>query len=235
MRNIFLMFPPVLLLVSLFTFPNSNGNSLAQSSPPNFSSENAIVVTKPWNLLVLVNKTHALPATYKPMDLFDDENLPFIFPEKDEKRLMRKEAALALEKLFSAAKRDGILLSGVSAYRSYETQKTLFSYYVQTKGEEAARRYSAVPGQSEHQTGLAIDIAGANKVCPAENCFANTPEAHWLASHVQNYGFIIRYPQFKEYLTGYLYEPWHIRYVGYKASKKIAQKGLTLEEYIDPR
>ncbi|MFC4767112.1 M15 family metallopeptidase [Effusibacillus consociatus] len=186
---------------------------------------------KPEDIAVLVNKKFQLPSNFKPSDLVEP-NVPFIFKEKDEKRLMRQEAAQALEKLFAEANKDGIHLAGVSAYRSYATQQSLFTYYVNVQGEEAARKYSAEPGHSEHQTGLAIDVSGSTGQCAVEDCFADTPEAAWLAKHAPEFGFMIRYPKGKESITGYNYEPWHIRYVGTKISKEIAEKGITLEEYL---
>ena len=181
---------------------------------------------------MLVNKQFGLPMDYKPADLVDDPNLPFIFSGKDEKRLIRKVAADALEKLFGAAKKDNIFLAGVSAYRSAQTQQGLFNSYVKTQGEAEARKYSAVPGFSEHQTGLAIDVSGSTGACAAENCFGDTPEAKWLADHAHEYGFIIRYPKGKEAITGYAYEPWHLRYVGQAIAKKIHDQGITFEEYV---
>lgn len=94
-------------------------------------------------------------------------------------------------------------------------------------------RYSAVPGHSEHQTGLAIDVSGSDGKCAASDCFAGTPEADWIAQHAPEYGFIIRYPEGKEAITGYKYEPWHIRYVGVDIAKDIAAQNLTLEEYFN--
>jgi D-alanyl-D-alanine carboxypeptidase len=189
------------------------------------------VVANPDDILVLVNKRFGLPADYRPADLVEPK-VPFIFEGWDEKRLMRKEAADALERMFAAAQKDGIHLAGVSGYRSYQTQKALFEYYVRTQGEEYARKYSAEPGHSEHQTGLAMDVSGSTGQCAADDCFAGTPEAEWLAKHAPDFGFIIRYPKGKESVTGYNYEPWHLRYVGTAVSKEIAAKGLTLEEYL---
>ncbi|HEY3368227.1 MAG TPA: M15 family metallopeptidase [Symbiobacteriaceae bacterium] len=183
------------------------------------------------DIAVLVNKSMMLPPDYKPDDLVEP-NVPFIFKEQVEKRLMRKAAAQALERMFTAAKQDGIYLAGVSGYRSFATQKSLFDYYVRTQGEELARKYSAEAGHSEHQTGLAMDVSGSTGQCAADDCFADTPEAKWLAGHAPEYGFIIRYPKGKETVTGYQSEPWHVRYVGTPMSREIAAKGLTLEEYL---
>ncbi|MED0675714.1 M15 family metallopeptidase [Aneurinibacillus thermoaerophilus] len=203
----------------------------AKNETVNANNKAVQVVANPDNIAVLVNKQWMLPDGYKPSDLVEP-NVPFIFKEKLEKRLMRKEAAQALEKLFAGAKKDGIHLSGVSGYRSYKTQTALFNRYIKTHGEEAARKFSAAPGHSEHETGLAIDVSGSTGKCAAEDCFANTPEAKWLAKHAPEYGFIIRYPKGKEAITGYKYEPWHIRYVGINIAKEIASKNITLEEYV---
>ncbi|KAA9008432.1 M15 family metallopeptidase [Paenibacillus spiritus] len=188
------------------------------------------VVTDPDSVTVMVNKQYGLPGQYRPDDLVYPE-VRFLFKEKIEKRMMRKEAAEALERMFGAAQKDGVYLAGVSAYRSEKTQRSLFNAYAARDGEEKARTYSAVPGYSEHQTGLAIDVSGSEGKCAAESCFAGTKEAEWLAEHASEYGFIIRYPEGKESITGYKYEPWHIRYVGTEAAGIIASGGLTLEEY----
>ena len=189
------------------------------------------VVSSPDSTTVLVNKQYGLPESYEPTDLVDP-NVPFTFKEKNEKRKMRKEAAKALEALFAGAKKDGISLAGVSAYRSFSTQKVVFDKYVKQDGLEKAKTYSAVPGFSEHETGLAIDVSGLSGKCAAEDCFGGTKEADWLAKHAWEYGYIIRYPKGKESITGYQYEPWHIRYVGTKTAKEINDKGITLEEFI---
>jgi len=206
--------------------------STTQAKPGPTPEGPAVTVTAtPADIAVVVNKAIMLPDGYVPPDLVEP-NVPFIFTQKDEKRLMRKEAARALEEMFAGAKKDGILLAGVSGYRSYETQKSLFNYYVQTQGEETARKYSAEPGHSEHQTGLAMDVSGIDGKCAADDCFAGTPEANWLAAHAAEYGFIIRYPKGKEAITGYAYEPWHVRYLGKDLAQKVAASGKTLEEYL---
>lgn len=200
--------------------------------PPSQKDDSITVVTNPESIPVLVNKRTKLPENYKPKDLVYPD-VPFIFSEKIEKRMMRKEAAGALESMFTAAKKEGINLTGVSAYRSHETQTALFNNYAKRDGYEKARTYSALPGTSEHETGLSIDVAGDGGKCPAQDCFGGTPEAKWLAKHAPDFGFIIRYPEGKESITGYKYEPWHIRYVGSSVSKKIMAKGETLEEYFN--
>ncbi|HJV44092.1 MAG TPA: M15 family metallopeptidase [Bacillota bacterium] len=212
--------------------PAVQSASAAEPSPIKAENHGGTVldVSSPNSTTVLVNKQYGLPESYEPTDLVEPD-VPFTFKEKNEKRKMRKEAAGALEALFEGAKKDGISLAGVSAYRSFATQKVLFNRYAQKDGMEKAKMYSAVPGYSEHETGLAIDVSGISGKCAAEDCFGGTKEADWLAKHASEYGFIIRYPKGKESITGYQYEPWHIRYVGTKAAKEISDKGLTLEEY----
>ncbi|SDT00435.1 D-alanyl-D-alanine carboxypeptidase [Paenibacillaceae bacterium GAS479] len=178
----------------------------------------------------LVNKQFRLPKGYVPDDLVYP-NIPFIFSEKVDKRKLRKDAAEALEKLVAGAKKDDIKLAGVSGYRSEARQKTLFTNYVKKDGIEAASKYSARPGHSEHQTGLSMDVSGVDGKCAAESCFGDTPEADWLAKNAADYGFIIRYPEGKQDITGYKYEPWHIRYVGVELARKLEASGDTLEEH----
>ncbi|MNW49334.1 D-alanyl-D-alanine carboxypeptidase [compost metagenome] len=184
------------------------------------------------SIAVLVNKEFALPEDHVPTDLVYPD-VRFTFKEKIEKRMMRSEAAAALEKLFAGAEEDGVYLAGVSAYRSHSTQTALFNRYVAKDGEEKAKTYSAVPGHSEHETGLSIDVSGSDGKCAAEDCFGGTKEANWLDEHAAEYGYIIRYPEGKESITGYKYEPWHIRYVGVEIATYIAENNITLEEYYD--
>jgi zinc D-Ala-D-Ala carboxypeptidase len=189
-------------------------------------------VAEPESIAVLVNKQFALPDNYEPKDLVYPD-VPFTFKEKIEKRMMRKEAAEALEKLFAGAKKSGVNLAGVSAYRSHKTQTQLFNSYVKKDGLEKAKTYSASPGTSEHETGLAIDVSGSDGKCAAEDCFGGTTEAIWLDEHAPEYGFIIRFPKGKEAITGYQYEPWHIRYVGKEIAADITKRDITLEEYYN--
>jgi D-alanyl-D-alanine carboxypeptidase len=209
---------------------NQQSNNKTPTVKP--SSKELQVIAQPDSIAVLVNKYNKLPETFTPKDLVFPK-IPFLSTATTEKRKLRKEAALQLENMVNAAKKDNIHLKGVSGYRSHQTQKTLFHYYVKRDGYTKARTYSALPGTSEHETGLSIDITGKDGTCAAEDCFGKKPEAKWLAEHVQDFGYIIRYPKGKEAITGYKYEPWHIRYVGIKIAKEIAQKNITLEEYYD--
>jgi D-alanyl-D-alanine carboxypeptidase len=208
------------------------------ANPSQDSSENPqmdpalSVIAEPESINVLVNKQFALPKSYEPSDLVYPDVL-FVFKEKLDKRKMRKAAASALVTMFEGAKKDDIILAGVSAYRSYATQKDLFNRYVKKDGEKKARTYSAIPGTSEHETGLAIDVSGSDGKCAAEDCFAGTKEALWLDQHASEYGFIVRYPEGKDAITGYRYEPWHLRFVGKDVAAEIVKKGITLEEYTN--
>ncbi|MBO0997779.1 M15 family metallopeptidase [Bacillus sp. SD075] len=189
-------------------------------------------LANPESIPVLVNKQYSLPEDYKPNDLIYPK-VDFIFQDKIEKRMMRKEAGVALEEMFQAAESENMHFAGVSAYRSHQTQIAVFNNYVAKDGEEKAKTYSAMPGTSEHETGLAIDVTTHDGACAAQDCFGDTNEAAWLAEHAHEYGFIIRYPEGKENITGYKYEPWHIRYVGVDAATEIFETKSTLEEYYN--
>jgi LAS superfamily LD-carboxypeptidase LdcB len=114
----------------------------------------------------------------------------------------------------------------ISGFRSYSTQNTLYNKYVARDGKAEADRYSARPGHSEHQTGLAFDLNSLDQ------SFENTKEGKWLAENCWKYGFIIRYPKGKESVTGYMFEPWHVRYLGKEVAKKVYESGKCLEEYL---
>jgi len=187
-------------------------------------------ISDPDSIAVLVNKTYGLPADYEPDDLVKVA-IPFVYQDETVHSL-RQIAADALIEMFAAAKEDGLELAGVSGYRSYAIQKMLYEKYVARDGEEAANKYSAKPGHSEHSTGLAMDVAGISGKCAANNCFAGTPEALWLAEHAHEYGFIIRYPLGKEDITGYQYEPWHLRYVGTELAAILYENDWTMEEFF---
>lgn len=179
----------------------------------------------------VVNKQRNLAPAYVPEDLVVPD-VRFSFSEQAEKRYLREAAARALERLFAAATADGIELVAVSGYRSYETQERIFQRNVALYGVEQASRFSARPGQSEHQTGLAMDVSCAAAGYRLEEAFGTTPEGRWLAQNAASFGFIVRYPEGSEELTGYTYEPWHIRYVGEVVALEITALGLTMEEYF---
>lgn len=207
--------------------PSSHSNMIQGQK-----DDHIAVVANPESIPVLVNKNNKLPDNYEPADLVY-AHIPFIFEKMSAKRKMRSEAAAAIEKLFAGAKKQGVELLGVSAYRSNAAQTALFNSYVNQDGYEKAVTYSALPGTSEHETGLAIDVTGGDGKCAAETCFEGTQEAKWLKKHAAEFGFIIRYPKGKEAITGYTYEPWHLRYVGKTIAQKITKLGITLEEYYN--
>lgn len=184
-----------------------------QSWPVNYSLEEAASLT------VVVNKKHRLPSDYIP---------PLTSVAGGQ---LRPEAASALQKLLGAAETAGAPMVIVSSYRSYQTQVSTYQYWVNTQGQEQADRESARPGHSEHQTGLTADMGNPDGSCQLIGCFANTFAGQWLAAHAHEYGFIIRYPDGMESETGYIYEPWHIRYVGVDNATAIFNSGQTMDQY----
>src|SRR5690554_120760 len=182
------------------------------------------------SITVLVNKQNSLSESYAPSDLVT-VSVPTVL-ENPEVKQMRKVAADALKEMFDKAKESNIYLHARSGYRSYQTQVQLFNNYVSRHGEEAANRYSARPGQSEHQTGLVMDITSESVNFQLTEQFGDTEEGIWLRDHAHEFGFIIRYPKDMEHITGYIYEPWHIRYMGVDVAKEVYESGLTYEEFL---
>ncbi len=179
--------------------------------------------------LILANKSHSLPKDYVPKNLI----APKVPTVKKSKTMMTPEAAAALEALFAKAKEDNIKLTAISGYRSYERQRAIFSSNTSKYGSAAAaNQFSARAGESEHQTGLAMDVSSPSVNFRLTQSYAETREGKWLKENAPRYGFIIRYPKGKEHITGYQFEPWHIRYVGKSASLEIAHNNITLEEYL---
>ena len=186
----------------------------------------------PKSITVFVNSEHTLPRNYVPENLVT-VNVYFHLKSYDDRTLMRADAAKALEELFAAAREAGYELSGVSGYRSYSRQRQIFINNILTKGKEHTLKYSAVPGASEHQTGLAMDVSCKSLGYDLDTGFSETPEGKWLAQNAHLYGYIIRYPKGKAHITGYAYEPWHVRYVGKGLAKYLYENDLTLEEYYN--
>ena len=166
--------------------------------------------------ILIANKTYSLPSTYAPG--------------------MNQKVVEAAEKMFAAAKLDGYSIKLQSGFRSYESQKSIYNNYVNTRGKQAADTFSARPGYSEHQSGLAFDVcenSGKYKDACINSNFNDTVEAKWLAKNAHKFGFILRYPNGKSDITGYKYESWHFRYVG-DLAEKLYNDGdwITLEEYF---
>lgn len=190
-----------------------------------------IIIESPEIIDVLVNKKRSLPDNYIPNDLVDVEVLHKV--EKPESKMLRKEASDALSKLFTDAKSKGFEFWAVSGYRSYDRQVYLFNNYAKKHGEEQANRFSAKPGQSEHQTGLTMDVSIESLNYDLVEELGETPEGKWLAGNAHKFGFIIRYPKGTEHITGYQYEPWHIRYLGKELATKVFESKLTYDEYCE--
>ncbi|WP_270180254.1 cell wall-binding repeat-containing protein [Alkalihalobacillus sp. CinArs1] len=181
--------------------------------------------------LLLVNKQRDLPSTYVPAEL-EEPNVPFPFDYEHNKRKMNTIAVAHLEALFDGAERAGLDLYAQSGYRSYERQKRIYERNVEEHGEEYANRVSAKPGHSEHQTGLAMDVTSPDVDYRLVEEFAYTDEGKWVDAHAHEYGFIIRYPAGEEHVTGYKYEPWHLRYVGKNIATYMKNNDRVLEEYL---
>ena len=155
-------------------------------------------------------------------------------PADSPKRCLQPEAACALEALVGAAQKENCYITGVSGYRSVSRQQEIYFHSLCTKGVAHTRSYIALPGYSEHHTGLAMDVSSPQCNYELEACFEQTLEFAWLSEHAARFGFILRYPKDKEDITGYHYEPWHYRYVGAHLAKLLTSRHLTLEEYLIP-
>lgn len=202
--------------------------------------ESAITVTDK-AYLILANKETKLGNDYVPASL---STLPSSLTLYGKEIRMEATAALAVEALVQELHACGYTdIAVTSGYRSYEYQQILFNTYLgnemaahpswtQAQCEAEVLTYSARPGESEHQTGLCIDLISTKNVV-LDTSFAQNPAYEWLVENAHCFGFILRYPQEKESITGYTYEPWHYRFVGVKAATEIHEKGITLEEYLN--
>lgn len=180
-----------------------------------------VEVDNPDDLLVLVNKYRALPSDYEPDDLVSLSN--------GSQFKLRKVAAEAYEKLILYAKENGVEVLPFSGYRSYSTQKVIYNNHVNNNGRERADTYSARPGHSEHQLGLAVDIRSKDY----ELKRLTPDDAKWINKNCSEFGFIVRYTKEDEFITGYMEETWHLRYVGKEVAKKVMSLGITFDEYYD--
>ena len=187
-----------------------------EKPPAGTYEPNQVLPTAPTYIqgILVANKHYPLPSTYAPGE--------------------SKEAREAFNKMQAAARLEGFELVAFSTYRSYDYQKTLYEKYVEKDGQEAADRYSARPGFSEHQSGLAFDIGEKNfEQHWASSTFGDTPAGMWIANHAHEYGFILRYPLGKEEITGYMHESWHFRFVGVGPAQDMYLNEKTLEEYLE--
>ena len=212
---------------------NAASESVTSNQTPSSDSSGSqnqtplLVVSSGDYLLALVIKDTTLKSNYVPANLVP---VPaYMHPSYSMQ--LRNEALEHLENLWQAAEADGVTLHIRSAYRSYNTQKGLFNDYASKYGEEQANRFSARPGQSEHQLGTAVDFGGTNVDFKAG--YGQTPQGLWLAAHAYKYGFAMSYAEGKEHINGYIYEPWHYRYIGIEAAVEWIVSGKTLKEFLE--
>ncbi len=175
--------------------------------------------------LIIVNKYYQLDNDYYYGELVTMDKA---YDNKNGSKL-NKEAYAAFQKLVDAGEKEGYHIRNNSAYRSYNTQSGLYNNYKNSNGLTWADKWSARPGHSEHQTGLALDVGVKNEYSLGK--FESSPEFTWMKNNAHLYGFILRYPKGKEYITGYGYEPWHYRYVGVDVATYIYENNITYEEY----
>lgn len=201
-------------------------------APPGFNMTqfSTIEPSSPW---VIVNKQHAInPTSYVPDDLVVP-NVPLRLSVANEQMHIRKLVEEPVKRMFADAITAGFSLSFGSGYRSFNYQKSLYNGYVNSQGQTEADRTSARPGYSEHQTGLAFDVEATGGKCHLDKCLGEMGDGKWLAANAYKYGFIVRYTAGKEDITGYDYEPWHLRYVGIELATEMYKKNTqTLEEFF---
>jgi zinc D-Ala-D-Ala carboxypeptidase len=219
----------ILLIISLAIFVyvmsnRSDSNNLKENS----TNQGASLNLKQFSLSdakskwAIINKRRQIiPIDYVPNNLVVP-SVALKNPSNTSEVKLRDDAAQALGELFAKAKKESINLTLISGYRSYDLQAVVYESFVKTQGKQTADTQSARPGHSEHQLGLAADIAPSNGTCELEICFAETPEGKWLAKNAPSFGYVIRYDKNQQDIVGYQFEPWHIRYVG----KELAQKVL---------
>ncbi len=188
-------------------------------------------LTDPASPWVVVNKHRPLsPATFEPADLVRPR---IRLATSGAAALLNSTTAAAAERMFAAAAADGVVLTLASGYRSYATQEATYGNHLSTRGQAEADTASARPGYSEHQTGWSFDIGDGGGACGFLPCFAQQPAAAWAATNGHRFGFVVRYPWMFHEITGYYYEPWHLRYVGIETATDMANRGIrTLEEYF---
>lgn len=197
--------------------------------------ENMNIITNPDDFWVIVNKHNKLPDGYVPSELAAIDTVNYNVteiagvPEKYARNIIKLEMVNDLKEFFNAAKNDGHNLYPTTSYRSYAWQNELYTSYKNRDGKEKADTYSARPGNSEHQTGYAIDLANRD----VSGKRLNEEDEKWIKENCYKYGFILRYTEENKHITRYIAESWHIRYVGKDAAKIIHENNLSLEEYVD--
>jgi D-alanyl-D-alanine carboxypeptidase len=205
--------------------PSAHPDMSPSPSPTPTFDRSAMSLDDPTSIWVVVDKRRPLqPRSFVPPDLVS-VHVPHTNPP-----ILRRGAATATERLFAAAGREGVHLASNSTYRPYVDQQRIYASDRHRLGVAGADRLTARPGYSEHQTGLAIDIGTASRHCDLDPCFAATPEGRWLAANAWRYGFLLRYPEGQEQVTGIEFEPWHFRYVGPSLAKEYHDEGATTLE-----
>lgn len=215
--------------------PSATSTSTAPPAPsPSATQQRTPPSTKaPLNadLHRIVDKKRALPDGYAPPNV---EAIPASWHAGNVSgQRLRADVIVALRPMFEAAKADQVTLYVESAYRSYDEQVRTFNYWVSVVGEAQARRESAEPGHSEHQLGTTVDFADPSNGWRLLESFAGSPSGRWLAANAYKFGFAMSYPPNGEAITGYIYEPWHFRYIGVAAAQEWHASGKTLIEYLE--
>lgn len=219
------------------TNPRATIKPQAKTTPVKVSIPGAKPITaitedynSPSSIWVVVSKDHPLSNDHYAPSSLQKPDIATNTQKSAEEQSLRSDIVPPLVSLFAAAKTAGFDLMVASGYRSYALQQTYFTSYSAQYGEETANKFSARPGQSEHQTGIALDISLTSRECYLDTCFGKTTAGQWLAAHAHEYGFILRYPEDKTMITKYQYEPWHFRYVGIDLAAALHLSGLTLDE-----
>lgn len=220
----------IILFVGIFILVNSNkapNNKIIQPETKTeiIQKSNSEKLTGD-SLLIQINKQHCLPVDYSPKDLVNisDYGIP-----ADSNFQLREIAITDLKSMIAQAQKDGISLKVISAYRSYQDQQRIFNSWVKQLGIQEATKESAPAGCSQHELGTAVDF---NEL---DFSFANTPAGLWLAKNAWQYGWVISYLLNSESSTGYVYEPWHYRYIGVANALEMQKSGLILSKFLDTK
>ncbi|MBA3757688.1 M15 family metallopeptidase [Candidatus Saccharibacteria bacterium] len=238
-KKTMLVFTAVVIVVSLIAWqPKNKNDSYTDSKTDNINQPKTNSFDKkqhsteePDSLWVIVNKGRKLSRGYIPSELLTP-TVPLRFSASSAEMKLKMEAANALERLFASAEEQNLQLLLVSGYRSYSSQEAIYSRNVKRDGQAKTDATSARAGHSEHQTGLAVDVGSKSRKCELDKCFGSTTEGLWVEANAYKFGFIVRYQNGKQNLTGYDYEPWHLRYVGTELASEIYRSNQTLELFF---
>lgn len=221
--------PDNLQIGDVLTIPGVTVTPVPPTPPPAETPAPTSPPASEVTLLQVVDKQHALPSDYVPPGLTP---VPAAYVAPGYGATLNATALEALQRMLDALQALGYDVRVVSGYRSYADQQYTYNYWVEQLGQEAADRVSARPGHSEHQLGTTADLGSATFGWDLREEFGATPEGQWLDANGASYGFVVSYPQGKESITGYAYEPWHLRYIGPDAAAGYKASGLTLNQYL---